>query len=1659
MPSTINLKAKGLSTSPNNLANDEGGLSVAENIIIRRQDTMESRRGYKLFDGGFGETTDRAKQIISYKERLLVHYSNKIEHETGTTTEGVPNFEDFAGNYSETQDGLRIKSIEANGNLYFTTSEGIKKLSSATSDGLNAAAITNSGGIKALDLVARPKYTPGNTTDFLPADSAVAYRVVWGTKDANENLILGTPSQRAEVYNSLLTLDLQDFQRTLGALDNLNQPGSLINDGNYVDLLGLPINSSASDLYNGLLSLSVKIDQDIVYANNDVATTAVPPFEIDTVAIAAGVCTVTFINVTPGAKVSQYFSAGDKIYLAGTFTPGTSGTITGLQTVATINDTTNAITFTTTAVGVVTIDTTSKIESGTFRNITQPTVPNTPATNNDLESLQTYLQAIITALQLLPTQATIASDTGLGVPLNINAAACSITAGTATITFSSGDPRNYVIAGSYIYLDGFTPVTGTVNGQQLVASVTATTLTFATTATGAIAVGGTATIGKILLFSTALASQFLDILSVTTASTVILNITVSEGVTTDYFYQVYRSSIVTADGVVVLQDLAPGDELQLVYEAYPTQTEIDNREVIVEDITPDAFRGANLYTNASTGEGIAQSNDVPPFAKDINRFKNSIFFANTRTRHRLSLNLLGVTGMIEDANNGNPPQVVISDSAHSNTYTFVVGVKELYEITCVADVAGSLAGKYFYINSANNTNKYYVWYATTLTATDPAISGRAGIRVQIAIGDSAATVAAKTAAAVNVYNVDFNSTLSTTPNTVLIQNTEAGYVDDATDAGATGFSFLIITDGRGEKASKQQSIVGMPSGSTFNNSGTGNFFSFFTAGSKHAYVIWYSVGTATAPAFAAPYTLIPVVILGGDNANTVATKTAAALQSQSAYFTTTSNNNNVTLTSVDYGAANFSSVGGMPGGATLAVVDGALDVLLSDAVSPSIAVDQTARSFVRIVNKNTTEVVSGFYLSGSLDVPGKMFFESETLNTSNFYMLANNETTGASFNPNISPEVSNISSTGAGSVTELAITAHGLQNGDKIVVSGSTGIPSINGLWTITRVDANTISIPVVTLAGSAVGVSKASDAVASSNEEKKNRIYYSKVMQPEAVPLVNYIDAGAEDKAILRIFPLRDSLFVYKEDGLYRISGETAPFTLALFDSSVILIAPDSLAICNNVQYGWTTQGIIPVTEGGASDPISRPIDDQILKFGSSNYTNFSKATWGKGYESDNSYKVWTVTQKSDTVAQIAYRYCTLTQSWTNFMKTNTCGITNPVDDKEYLGAGDVNNIEVERKEFSREDYADRQYEVDLNEGNYNNTKLKFSSVSNITAGDVLVQSQTVSIYQYNQLLKKLDLDPGVADSNYFSTLELSNGENFRTALVDLATKLDADTGVANTTYAASIANLNGVIASFSIANPTVVNDVAHGLLTGREILISGVTGGNVELNGIWEITRVNADNFSIPVAVLTPGTGGLWSTIVNGFDDIKGCYNIIINLLNSDSGTTFSNYQLIETNTDIETVVNVVNGSIKELTVADALPFIQGVITVYKAIPTRVVYELNTMQDSLGFKHCREATIMFQNKAFTRATASFSTDLQPETVTVDFNGDGNGIFGQGTFGKGYFGGASNGAPFRTYVPRQCQRCRYMIVGFSHKIAREQWAIFGTTVTAEISQSTRAYR
>ena len=77
----------------------------------------------------------------------------------------------------------------------------------------------------------------------------------------------------------------------------------------------------------------------------------------------------------------------------------------------------------------------------------------------------------------------------------------------------------------------------------------------------------------------------------------------------------------------------------------------------------------------------------------------------------------------------------------------------------------------------------------------------------------------------------------------------------------------------------------------------------------------------------------------------------------------------------------------------------------------------------------------------------------------------------------------------------------------------------------------------------------------------------------------------------------------------------------------------------------------------------------------------------------------------------------------------------------------------EKERKSFDRTDFAGREYTVLLSAGKFFGTSMKLPVVSNLAVGDALVQAQLVSLFEFNMLLSKLDLDSVIAATDFRSS------------------------------------------------------------------------------------------------------------------------------------------------------------------------------------------------------------------------------------------------------------------------------------------------------------------
>ncbi len=800
-----------------------------------------------------------------------------------------------------------------------------------------------------------------------------------------------------------------------------------------------------------------------------------------------------------------------------------------------------------------------------------------------------------------------------------------------------------------------------------------------------------------------------------------------------YFYEIYRTAFITVATGLTLNDIDPGEEFQKIAEyAVVEDSSPIPASITFSDIVPETFRqgGLFLYTNPVTGEGSLQSNEAPPVAHDVAVFKGSAFYANTKERHRVQFNILSVSQFTSGVS-----KFYICNSQIVRTYTFV-GRNEIVDFTAKKR-AETTGGSYFNVMSAQDKVKYRVWFdkgtvsfsftdavvnATEITITAHGLA--TNDKITISGASLPAGLTAGTYYAIRVSDNVFK--LSLTVNGLAINLTSA--------AGTAN----VLHDS--EAPSNDSSILLRVALEGYANTVQGSVEAFISAFFDIPDFETSDLGSG----------VIRLTYTDNGNASAVTQSPAATSWVSPTVFQEGLGENPATN-----------------------------EVLLSGLASQGLSVEDTARSLERIINKDASSPVTAFYLSGPNDLPGIIVLEAKTLIDDPVFLGFSHATTTAVFEPSIPVVKTILNVTAPGTINTVAVHEL-LPNQDVYVfIKPTISATILSGRKTV----ATTPTTSSLTITGfsSTTTYTTFDQAiifpadVVSDNSSNRNRVYFSKINQPEAVPLVNYIDIGPRDKAIQRIMALRDSLVVLKEDGVYIISGSAAPnFGVRLSDSSALTFAPDTATNLNNLIYVLTSQGVVTVSETGVGI-ISRNIENKIQEIANAKY-NYKLMSWGMSSESDRCYIIWLPEKTTDGYATQAFRYNTFTRAWTRWTKPANCGVVNPSDDKIYLG--DASNrpyVLKERKNLERQDLSDREIVRSISVGAINEKTVIISSVTELEAGDVMTQAQYVDINKYNRLLKKLDRDV-LNSNNYYSTLKAVTGDSLAAKLTQLVAKLNSD-------------------------------------------------------------------------------------------------------------------------------------------------------------------------------------------------------------------------------------------------------------------------------------------
>lgn len=240
------------------------------------------------------------------------------------------------------------------------------------------------------------------------------------------------------------------------------------------------------------------------------------------------------------------------------------------------------------------------------------------------------------------------------------------------------------------------------------------------------------------------------------------------------------------------------------------------------------------------------------------------------------------------------------------------------------------------------------------------------------------------------------------------------------------------------------------------------------------------------------------------------------------------------------------------------------------------------------------------YASGPDDSPGIIQLESRNINAaSNYTLIADTSSITVAIGGLVR----------AGTTVTVTSTGHPFVVGDTFVLTSSdanfaSGTKTVvtvptNNTFTYTEAGAAVASTLTTSYRRSTAAGESWSPVLPTSgstiymkDDYFPGRVYFSKESQPSAVPEFNYLDIGESSKPIYRIIPLRDALYIMKEDGIFKVRGaNTSDFSWSSVDETVRCYEQDSWAEVGNKAYGLTSKGIAAISEYGV-EIVSSNID-----------------------------------------------------------------------------------------------------------------------------------------------------------------------------------------------------------------------------------------------------------------------------------------------------------------------------------------------------------------------------------------------------------------------------------------------------------------------------------
>lgn len=289
--------------------------------------------------------------------------------------------------------------------------------------------------------------------------------------------------------------------------------------------------------------------------------------------------------------------------------------------------------------------------------------------------------------------------------------------------------------------------------------------------------------------------------------------------------------------------------------------------------------------------------------------------------------------------------------------------------------------------------------------------------------------------------------------------------------------------------------------------------------------------------------------------------------------------------------------------------------------------------------------------------------------------------------------------------------------------------------------------------------------------DDQPHVLQCSKPGEPEHFPpdLRYRYKIGRKTEDLLRAVPTRDAMWVFKTDGLWRVSGIAAPnFRVDPFDPTLRLLMPDAVCVLDDVVYAWTNRGVVAVTSAGVvplSGPIQAQLDNQQRLYGGDD-ASWTYAVWMCADPVRSNVFVGVAALGDEVPEQTGAIYCfnTRTMEWTTWTPPESRSIHMAHDGERLLIANKQSNtvyaqrVSTDAGALMNDEvpiYADGSYRIDVVDDDHSDNGDGTGTIS-FAPDDVRDWSPSVgdAIYQAGEVYSVLEVNgpevtfspPGIA-------------------------------------------------------------------------------------------------------------------------------------------------------------------------------------------------------------------------------------------------------------------------------------------------------------------------